>query len=221
MIIEIQQLSSNIKQTFSVEGDLLASAALGRVHRLQPISVSDSDRILISARYRYPGWTNYIPFRHLFGIESKRRFFCVEKDGRDIGVMYFSCHGFLRSCYRIQLWDGTELSCYPLAKGSFCYVPIYRGNRQIALIETYLTVTNGNYRHKLYLLDEEQALREVLVLFTIYYHNYTFADRFHASVGTTYEKRRTFSKYNRKYSEAWREEHFPNENFFGKVSLFS
>lgn len=111
------------------------------------------------------------------------------------------------------------LHCYFCSKGSFNYVSIYDGDKQIALIETYLTVIDYKYKHKLYILDEYKHLADTLSFFVVYYSSYNFAMRLHNSKGTVWAKSWSLSKYNNKYDPDWRERNFPSENFFGKTSL--
>ena len=91
---------------------------------------------------------------------------------------------------------------------------------QIALLETYLSVNDFKYTHKLYLLDDYNQFADTLSFFVLYYVSYNFSQRFHMSSGSTSAKSWSFSKYN-KYNPKWREIHFPNENFFGKTNLFN
>ena len=220
MIITISQTASNIKQSYTVEGDqFYFQGENGKFNRHQKITLSN-EKDTITGTFTPTKWYNHIPYRYLFGGTNLTRLFLLYKNASLYGSIVFSEHGFLKSFYVIALNDGEIIHCYTLSKGSFHYVSVYMGDQQIALIETYLTVTNYKYTHKLYLLDEYRNLAEALSFFTLYYANYHFAKRFHMSAGTVYEKAWSFSKYQKKYQADWRETHFPNENFFGKINLF-
>ncbi len=54
---------------------------------------------------------------------------------------------------------------------------IMMGDIQIALIETYLTVKDNKYIHKLYILDSYNEYADTLSFFVLYYANYTFVQR--------------------------------------------
>ena len=118
-------------------------------------------------------------------------------------------------------WHNEVLYSYPVTKGSFEYVAIYNGAKQIALLEIYLTVTDFKYCYKLYLLDDFREWEMMMSFFILYYANRRFAKRFHMSKGTTCVKAWSFSKYNNQYDPQWRETHFPQENFFGKTTLLN
>lgn len=221
MIIKISQTASNIRQLYEIESENFRfHGEAGRVSRFQHIIISNQS-ITIKGVYRISKWTNYIPFRYLWGHATQTRRFSLYRNDEIYASIVFSEHGFLKSCYIIALDDGTRLHCYSVAKGSFDYVCIYAEEIQIALIETYCNVDDDKYAHKLYLLEDYKRLADTLSFFVVYYASYRFAKRFHMSQGSSYTKSWTFSKYNKKYDPAWRIIHFPNENFFGKTHLFS
>jgi len=220
MIITISQTASNIKQSYTIEGDnFYFKGDNGKFNSFQKIILSNKNDTIMGV-FNLSKWINYIPFRYLFGGTNLSRLFLLYKNDSLYGSIVFSKHGFYKSFYVIALDDGQILHCYNLSKGSFDYVSIYNGGKQIALIETYLNVNDYKYTHKLYILDEHDNLSDTLSFFTLYYANYHFAKRFHMSKGSVYQKSWSYSKYNNKYNETWRETHFPNENFFGKINLF-
>ncbi len=220
MIVTISQTASNIKQAYNIDGDgFYFQGNCGRFSRFQKITLSNKNDSIMGI-YSMSNWVNYIPFRHLFGVANLTRAFRLYKNNAPYGHIVFSKHGFFKSFYVIALNNGEILHCYPLSNGSFHYVSVYLGDKQIALLETHLYVTDFKYTHKLYLLDEYNKFGEVLSFFTLYYANYRFVRRFHMSIGSFYERSWSRSKYRYKYDEAWRETHFPNENFFGKINLF-
>ena len=220
MIITISQTASNIKQSYNIESDnFYFQGDCGNFNRFQEITLYNKNDN-ITGKYNLSRWVNYIPFRHLFGVANLTRVFHLYKNDCLYGSIIFSKHGFLKSFYVIALDNGEILHCYNLSKGSFDYVSVYFGDKQIALLETFLNVNDYKYTHKLYILDEYNSFAETLSFFTLYYANYHFAKRFHMSKGSVYEKSWSYSKYKDKYNEMWRETHFPNENFFGKINLF-
>ena len=221
MIIRISQIASNIRQSHEIESEnFYFHGEAGPVSRFQHIIISNQS-ITIKGVYRISKWTNYIPFRYLLGHDNRTKRFSLYRNDKAYGSIVFSEHGFLKSCYIIALDDGTLLHCYSVAKGSFHCVCIYAEEKQIALIETYLNVDDYKYVHKLYLLEDYERFADTLSFFTVYYASYHFAKRLHMSKNSSYRKSWTFSKYNKKYDPAWRITHFPNENFFGKIHLFS
>ena len=219
MIIKISQTASNIKQSYDIEGEnFYYSGAAGSISRLQSITISNKENT-IKGVYNISKWVNYIPLRYLFGEANLTRVFHLYKNETIYGSIVFSKHGFLKSFYVIALDSGEIFHCYCLSRGSFDYVSIYQGNKQIALVETYLSVNDYKYTHKLYLLDEYSQFADTLSFFVLYYASYNFAQRMHMSKGSVSVKAWSFSKYVDKYNAKWRETHFPYENFFGKTSL--
>lgn len=219
MIITISQIASNIKQLYDINGEnFYYSGKTGSINRLQSITLHNKENT-IKGIYNISNWVNYIPFRHLFGKANLTRVFDLYKNGTIYGSIIFSKHGFFKSFYMIKLCSGEMFHCYYRSIGSFDYVSIYQCDTQIALIETYLTVNDYKYTHKLYLLNEYNQFADILSFFVLYYANYRFANRMHMSIGSYSEKSWSISKYNDKYNPKWRETHFPNENFFGKISL--
>lgn len=220
MIIKISQTASNIKQTFDIESDnFYFYGELGSVNRFQTITLSNKDTT-IKGVYNLSQWVNYIPFRWLFGEINLTRVFHLYKDENIYGSVLLSKHGFMKGFYVIALDSGEIFHCYSRSIGSFNYVSIYEGDKQIALIETYLNTKDYKYTHKLYVLDKYNQFADTLSFFVLYYANYRFAERFHMSKGSYYEKSWSYSKYNNKYDPKWRETNFPDENFFGKTNLF-
>lgn len=217
MIIKITQTASNIKQTYDVESDnLYYSGQLGSLNCRQPITLSCGDTV-IKAIYFRSKWVNYIPLRHLLGFPKLTRGFTLYENDLLYGSFVFSTQGYMKSFYTIALDSGEILHCYCRYTGDFNCISIYQGDKQIALVETCLTVRDGKYTHKLYLLDGYENLAKTLSLFVLYYANYTFVKRMHMSKGVYKEKAWSYSKYNDKYDPTWRETHFPYENFFGPI----
>ena len=221
MIIKISQTASNIQQSYDIAGEnFYFQGNAGSLSRLQTITLSNKEKT-IKGLYNVSKWVNYIPFRHLFGEANLTRVFHLYENDNIYGVIVFSKHGFLKSFYVIALDSGEIFHCYTLSRGSFDYVSIYQGEKQIALIETHLNVNDYKYTHKLYVLDEYNDFADTLSFFVLYYASYKFAKRFHMSKSSVNEKAWSFSKYSSKYDPKWRETHFPNENFFGKTNLFN
>lgn len=219
MIVKIKQIHSNVKQQYDIESDnFYFKGVLGNLSRLQTITMSGADTV-IKGTYKISPWYNYIPLLHLFGITEKVRNFLLYKNENFCGSVMLLKQGIYKSCYRMELSDGKTFSFYCRSKGSFNYVSVYYDNIQIALIETYLCVTDFKYTHKLYICDSFSAFADFLSFFVLYYAGFTFTKRFHMQVGSTYAKSWSVSRYNSKYDEKWREKNFPDDNFFGKTSL--
>ncbi len=221
MIIKISQTASNIKQSYDIESEnFYYSGYAGSISRLQSITLSNKENT-IKGIYNISKWVNYVPLRYLFGEANLTRVFHLYKNDDIYGSIVFSKHGFLKSFYVIALDGGEIFHCYSLSRGSFNYVSIYQGDAQIALVETYLSVNDYKYTHKLYLLDDYNQFADTLSFFVVYYASYNFAQRMHMSSGAVSEKAWSFSKYADKYNPKWHETHFPDENFFGKTSLIN
>lgn len=219
MIIKISQTASNIKQSYDIEGEnFYFKGNTGSFCRLQSITMLNKETA-IKGVYNISKWINYIPLRYLFGGVNLTRAFHLYKNDNLYGSIVFSKHGFLKSFYVIALDSGEIFYCYSLSRGSFEYISIYQGDTQIALVETYLSVNDLKYTHKLYLLDSYKQFAETFSFFVLYYASYNFSERFHMSGGSTYKKSWSFSKYNNKFNPKWRETYFPDENFFGKTTL--
>lgn len=218
MVVTIKQTASNTKQTYDILGDsLYMQGQTGRFHRQQNITLSGRS-LNLYGRFHFGKWYNYIPFRYLFGKTSQTRHFEVFQNLQTVAHMVYSTDGFMKKRYLIQL-GATEFACYPIARGPFQYVPIYHGDTQIALVETYLTVQNYLYTHKLYILPEYDAIGDKLIFFALYYANYAFDHRFHMSISYEKQYAYTISRYIDKLDIDWRKKHFPNVDFFGRCNL--
>lgn len=221
MIIKISQTASNTKQTYLIEGEnFFFEGKNGSLSNLQDVVISN-ESTTIRGDFILSKGHHYLPFRYLFGKETKKRNFRLYRNDTAYASIAFSEVGFLKSRYELALDNGDLLYAYTYTKKDFDYVSIYLGDRQIALLETYLTVRNGNHIHKLYLLDDATHYAELLSFFVLYYANYHFNQRFHMSWGYSTTYAWTYSRYNKKYDPTFRETHFPNEDFFGKIHLFS
>ena len=234
----------------SFDGEEYCSGKLGRWSRWQKIELSRREEPILFGRFAFARWSHYIPFRHFFGISSFRRGLRVTRGEEPVGKFVYSKDGLFKSKYVLTLENGIEFYAYPLSGGHedavplqigwkvrslgettrirrnlsggrFDYVPIYHEDRQIGMIQTYLTVTNYKYKHKLYLLDEYAEYRELLALFTLYYSNHHYSTRFHMSFGIRYGWSWTYSNYSNKLNLTWLDEHFPNDDFWGKRNQFN
>lgn len=221
MIIKATQTASNIKQLHDVYiDDYYYSGRSGSICRFQDIHLSRRG-ILIKGRYMLPRFDRNIPLSSLLGTSAVTKRFKISRDGRDYAEVMYTTQGVLRNCYIINTADGTSFACYACMKGSFNYISVYRNDIQIALIETYLNVSDYMYTHKAYVLDGYKEYGELIAFFILYYSSYCFARRFHMSAGSSqYSYGRSFSVYNDKYDPKWRETNFPDENFFGKLNRF-
>lgn len=221
MIIKICQTASNIRQTYDIDGENFHyTGKVGSIKCYQPISFYN-ENTTIDGFFKLSKWSNYIPFRWLVGKENLRQRFQLYKNKELYGNIVLSKHGFYKSSYIITSDSGEIFHCYYRTKGSFDYVSIYHNNSQVALLETFLSVNDFKFTHKLYILDSYSKFAEILSFFVLYYANFMFVKRLHMSKGSFYGYAWSFSRYNNMYNEKWRETHFPDENFFGKTNLFS
>ncbi len=224
MIINIEQNRSNLSQRFEIymDGSFAYEGNLGSLSRFQEIHMqSPRGKANISGRRRISKWTQYIPFVYLFDKTSVTEVMQCRKNGADFGRFSRCRSGWLESRYIIFSQETNRtLQAYPLCRGDFEYITIYLEQKQIALIEHYLTTVNQKDRYKIYLMENFAQLGDILSLFTLYYDNKNHARRYHMSSGISVKKSWSFSRYKDKYDPAWREKHFPDENFFGRTSLF-
>ena len=210
MIIKISQTSSNIKQSYDIQGANFSYVGnTGSVSRLQSITMSDGSNILKGV-YSVSKWYNYIPLRYLFGAANLTQQFLLYKNDDVCGSIVFSRNGLYKNCYVIALDIGEIFHCYCRSVGSFDYVSIYREDTQIALVETCLSVKDYKYTHSLYITDDYGKYADFLSFFVLYYASYNFAERMHMSKGTVKQVSYSFSRYNHKYDPKWRETHFPD-----------
>ena len=220
MIIKISQTASNIKQQYEISGEgFYCQGDVGNVSRLQQITLCDSENT-VKGVYSPSKWTNYIPLFYIFGKACLTRVFCLYKNNKTYGKIAFSKHGFLKNFYIMTLNSGETFYCYCRSKDNFDYVSIYTEEKQIAMLETHLSVNDYKYVHKLYISDDYNRFADILSFFVLYYASYNFVKRFHMSKGSVSERSWSYSKYNDKYNPEWRKQNFPDENFFGKNNLF-
>lgn len=221
MILRIEQTRAGTAQTFDVyTGDrLVFTGRLGAVSKRQEIVLEGKNGQMLTGTY-LPAWELQrqaerwkLPgYRLSQGLRYGRA-------GQNEGCFFLVRDGLWKSRYVIAN-GGESFSVYFLSKGSFEYLSIYRDERQIALVEHYLTVVDNRERYKLYLLEEYRALGETLTLFLLYFDNWNHAERFPTVYGTRVTKAWSLSRYAHTYDPGWRAAHFPQENFFGKSRLF-
>jgi len=219
MIIKIRQTASNTKQTYEIDTESSSyNASLGSLLFTQDILLVGNNTE-IKGTFKPSALINYIPFSYLFKKNNFTRRFDIFRNNSPYGTVALWKQSFLAVCYVLTLNTGKTFHCYYTAKGSFSYISVYDGEKQVALVETYLNTEDYKYTHKLYVLNDYNAYTEAFIFFVLYYSNYSFSKRFHMTYGSTYTSARTFSKHNDKYNPDWREKHFPNENYFGKFGL--
>ncbi|MBQ4563294.1 MAG: hypothetical protein IJA58_02305 [Lachnospiraceae bacterium] len=218
MIVKIVQTASSLMQAYDIESDLFSlKGKIGSVSAKQKIDLK-GEEVSIEGYYQSSHWVNYIPFRTLFGKEKVTRTVELFRNGKKHGSISLIQNGMFKQFYRITLDGEGNFHCYWCSKGSYNYVSIYHGDTQIALIETYLTVTDYKYVHTLYLLDEYSKFGDTLSFFVLYYANYQFAERLHMSKGTVYQKAWSISKYNHKFNPAWKETNFPRKSLLDRFA---
>ncbi|MBQ4601818.1 MAG: hypothetical protein IJB24_03055 [Clostridia bacterium] len=221
MIIKATQTASNIKQEYDIYvDDRYFKGRSGGISRFQNIHLNGRDTV-ISGSYMIPRFDTNIPVNSLLGSSAVTRRFRIIRNGKEYAEVMYTTQGIAKNCYIIKTAIGETLVCYNCFKGSFDYISLYCGHQQIALIETYLNVSDYMYTHKAYLLDEYKEYGDLTAFFILYYSSYRFARRFHMSAGSSqYSYGRSFSVYNDMYDPKWRETNFPDENFFGKLNRF-
>lgn len=111
-MVKISQTAS-IKQFYEIEGDdgFYFEGKSGSISRLQSISIFNQNTT-IKGIYKIPKWVNFIPFGYLFGKANVTRVFNLYRNDELYGSICLWTHGFLKSCYVIQLNDAV-LHCYP------------------------------------------------------------------------------------------------------------
>ena len=222
MIIDVIQTQSNFGYEYTIYHDekYAYNGKLGSWHTAQRITLQKNRDTVATGVYRFSHWTNYIPLRYLFGEASIRNLLEIPKFN---GTIALSLHGFARSFYVITASDHV-LHAYRRSIGDFSYLSVYllspdcRQEEQIALAETYLTTTNYLYTHKIYLLDAYAEQKDIVSMLMLYVANRHYTHRGSGFYGKMVEKEWTFSTYNDKYDPSWRETHFPNENYWGKIN---
>lgn len=201
MIVRIRQTSVSMKPKYDIESDgFLFQGERGGLHDAQRITMTGGG-VTLTGSFRVPSL-------------RRTRVFELERNGATIGQVARLTEGWAKTCYVIKLLNGAELRCYSRCKGGFDYVAVYEDGKQIALLENYLRSVEGRHEHKLYLLDEHREHAEVLAWFAMYYAQHEVQDTGDVTFSIS------FSRYNRMVDPAWRETHFPEENFFGKVNRF-
>ncbi len=214
MIIRIRQTSVGLKNRYDIESDgVLFQGERGGLHDAQHIIMMGGG-VTLTGCFALPSATSLIPLASLAGVEQKSRVYELQRNGGAIGRVFRSAHGWGKSCYVIELTEGTTLRCYSRCRGQFDHVAIYAGNEQIALLENFLRQVDGKHDHKLYLLDAHRQHAEVLSWFAMYYAQHEVAEKGDMTFTIS------FSRYNKMVDPAWREKHFPQENFFGKINRF-
>lgn len=214
MIIRIRQTENGLRLRYDIEGEgFLFQGERGGLAPVQSIAITGQG-VTISGTYRLPSPGSLLPLAGVFGGERRMQMYEIGRNGGVIGTAAKSLHGWGKSCYVISLNDGTELRCYSKRKGQFDYVAIYEGDVQIALLENFLRAMDGRHDHKLYLLEEHRSHAEVLSWFALYYAQHEVEKNNDAVFAIS------FSPYDKMVDPAWREKHFPEENFFGKTKPF-
>ena len=219
MVIKIQQMESNTKQIYDIDvEDKYYNGVLGSFLFTQDIVLTSKETELKGV-FKLSSLKNYIPFMYLFRDDVYTRRFEIHRNGSLYGSVALWNQGFLKQCYVINMNSGRTFHCYYTAKGSFGYITVYDGEKQVALVETYLSTQDFKFMHKLYILDEYSSYSEAFIFFVLYFANYRYSKRFHMTWGSTYSSSYSVSKYSYKYSPEWREVNFPDENYFGKLGL--
>lgn len=216
MVIKISQTASNIMQKFDIYYDYnyMYEGELGSYNRYQKILLKKNEEAILEGRFYVSSAKNFIPFRHLFGLEDLSQNVKIFDKENEIASFVYSKHGFLKSCYKITYKD-KAINCYKYSKGRFDYVSFYLNEKQIAELQIYTTIVDQKYNYKIYLLDEYKELTEILSMFVLYYANYNYTERFHMSKGTEVSYTLyQLTRYKKKYNPSWVSTHFSQSNFF-------
>ena len=219
MTINIKKNNASIKQTYIVDkGNSSFFANSGKLSKFQDLVMQNAN-VTYRAKFKASNIINFLPFRKLLHIPSTEEKFYLYRNDEKIGCIYGLIEGLFKKKDVIEAF-GYTFSCYSISKGKFEYLPIYIGNTQIALIETFMTAIDREYKHKIYLLDYYKEFDDLICLYTIYYSNLHYTDRLSLNGGTTISAAYSISKYNKMYDPEWQKINFPKENYFGKINLF-
>lgn len=206
MILEVIQTKSAIKQEYDIliDNQLRFKAEASPVTKYFECCLKDLDgSVIFNTDYDIKiHITNIIPFKWIFG-SPKLANPCNIYGNNEKGIFLLSTTGLFKSMYVITLNNSTY-NCYTVSKGDYNYVAVYDGDKQIALIEKVLTVTNNLDTYKIFLLDHYKERAKLLSLFTVYYDNWNYSSRGSMFYGTEYSKEWTYSRNNDKYDPDWK-----------------
>ena len=111
MIINIRQLSSNIKQEYLIDGDFSCRGKLGSFNRFQRITLSAQNQLLY-AKYHFKNPINYIPLIDMLGFNKLSRVFHIYDSTGFCGEFLYTEHGFAEEVFHLHLryaGDNEEL----------------------------------------------------------------------------------------------------------------
>ena len=142
MIIKATQTASNIKQEYDIYvDDRYFKGRSGGICRFQNIYLSRNDTV-IKGSYTFPRFDPNIPFSSLLGTSAVTKRFRISRDGKNYAEVMYTTQGVCKNCYVINTESGKSLVLYRCFKGSFNYISVYHNEKQIALIETYLNISD-------------------------------------------------------------------------------
>lgn len=213
MIIRIHQTQGGLSPRYDIDGGGVCLQGMRGALPVQPITLSGKG-ITLTGKPVLPSLLPLLPLAGLLVPGLQTHIFRLSRNGSDIGRVSRVHHGPGRVCHVITLDGHGELHCYHRRKGRFVYAAVYQKERQIALIENYLADVDGKRDHKLYLLEEGRHAAEALAWFTLYFARFEIERTGAVSVSIS------LSHCSRLVDPAWREKHFPGENFFGKLHLY-
>ncbi len=236
MKVTVQQLFSNIEQRYNVvvDSEFYAQGLNGRFSEMENIRLFTDDEILltgkktilpyqlflfimrlISAVGFIAGYKEFILLLFVMIVLTwigKSHLFSVFEN--KIKIASFICikNGPYSVKYDISS-DIYDVSVYQFFKDTTVYLSIYKEDMQIGLIEVDTErVVDYKYDYRLYLLDTYSSMKDILIMFILYYANINNTKRFHMTQGTvfkaSYWESLQYNKYKEKYNEDWKNLYF-------------
>ncbi len=226
MIIKIEQVQSNFKNSFEIrvnnELKYLAGTPWMNIdlplnaENTRPYIMTDiNENICYTSSYNIIEnvSNSAIPMKWAFSGEQKKYIFNVyNKENTICGKFYKLTNGILDTKYVIE-YNNYILKCYDISVGKTRNISIYNEEHQIAEIIKPLHNSNNLDYYYLFLLDQYSNLEEILSFFTIFfdYKNYSHngdVTGYKEEVNVEY----TYDKNNKFYDKNWITNHFKKED---------
>jgi len=225
MIIKINQIKAGTQNEFEIkinnETKYLASTpwSLINIHfdfdKKRKLNLTDiNGSVIFTTTYGLPEniLNDAMPYKWVFGVDQKNHIYTIkDKNSKIVSTFYSASSGPLDKRYMIK-YKNTNFIIYRKSVGQKRHLLIYKDDTQIAdIIKPLITIDNKD-NYYIFLLDEYEKFKEILVFFTIYFDYMEYSHSGEIKKGAEMRWAYTWDKNNKRYDKFWLSNNFKKED---------
>lgn len=223
MVLKVEQTESKLENKFEIKlgGNVEYFAGSPWIDLKAPVDAENVRKSVLTDKENSVIFsTNYnivenvlnsaIPLKWVFTGNQKNNIYRIyDKNENEVGKFYELINGIADTKFVVD-YNNTHFICYDKSVGKTRHLMIYQDETQIAEIVKPLAVIDNKDCYYLYLLDEYQDFKDILLFFVIFFDYNQYANRGKVAVKSSSMRWSYTIDANEKfYDKNWIENHFP------------